>query len=278
MEEPPFESVYDPKLRLVAHRGKRARMGRRGKCHPGSVPDAIFEKPRLADIYDLLEPERPDLEPYLVMTQEFGARQVLDVGCGTGTFARLLADHGIAVTGIDPAAASLEVARRKSVSDEVLWVLGDATTAPSTPVDLVTMTGNVPQVFVTDEAFSSTLRSLRGVLRAGGRLVFEVRDPEKEAWRGWTRDRTYRCTDLPDGGVLETWTELAETALPVVTFRQHFVFHTDGKTMISESSLRFRSQSEVGTSLVDAGFRVDAIRDAPDRLGQELVFVASRRD
>src|SRR5438552_3032086 len=44
---------------------------------------------------------------------EFGARTVLDIGCGTGTFACLLAGRGLEVIAVDPAAASLEVARRK---------------------------------------------------------------------------------------------------------------------------------------------------------------------
>jgi SAM-dependent methyltransferase len=62
----------------------------------------MFAVPRLAEIYDLLEGERDDLEPYLAMTAEFGATRVLDVGCGTGTFACLLAERGLEVTGSIP--------------------------------------------------------------------------------------------------------------------------------------------------------------------------------
>jgi ubiquinone/menaquinone biosynthesis C-methylase UbiE len=246
-------------------------------CHPGLMPDAIFGEPRLAEIYDLLEPERPDLEPYLAMAEEFGARQVLDIGCGTGTFACMLAARGINVTAVDPAAASLEMARRKRFADRVLWVPGDASRAPGARADLVTMTANVAQVFLTDEAWSSTLRAAHGVLRSGGRLVFETRDPHKTAWRGWTRDRTYRTLDLTGVGEIETWMELAEVALPLVAFRHHFVFHTDGITMVSESSLRFRNQAEIATAIEEAGFDLDEIRDAPDRPGSELVFIAVRR-
>ena len=77
------------------------------------MSDALFNEPRLARIYDLVEGERGDLDPYLAMVSEFGARSVLDVGCGTGTFACLLADRGIESVGVDPAAASLEIARAK---------------------------------------------------------------------------------------------------------------------------------------------------------------------
>jgi hypothetical protein len=142
-------------------------------------------------------------------------------------------------------------------------------------VDLVTMTGNVAQVFLTDEDWATALHASRGALRPGGRLVFEVRDPNRKAWRAWTRDLTYRVLDLPDGGTVEAWTELIEVALPLVSFRQNFLFHSDGATLASDSTLRFRRRSEVAASLLDEGFNVEAVRDAADRPGLELVFVAS---
>jgi len=78
------------------------------------VPDPVFELPRLAEIYDPLDPDRRDLDPYAAMVEEFAARSVLDVGCGTGTLACLLASRGIEVVGVNPAAAPLDVARAKA--------------------------------------------------------------------------------------------------------------------------------------------------------------------
>lgn len=77
------------------------------------MADAIFEDPRLAQIYDALDGDRTDLEAYLDLADEFDAHSVLDIGCGTGTLACRRAQRGLKVTGIDPAAASLEVARHK---------------------------------------------------------------------------------------------------------------------------------------------------------------------
>jgi len=48
------------------------------------MADANFELPRLAAIYDALDPDRSDLEVYSAIADEFGARRVLDVGCGAG--------------------------------------------------------------------------------------------------------------------------------------------------------------------------------------------------
>ena len=104
------------------------------------MADAIFEEPRLAEICDELDPDRSDLDAYAAMAGEFGAESVLDVGCGTGTLACLLAGRGLEVIAVDPAAACLEVARRKPGADDVRWVHGDVTDLPPLQVDLVTMT------------------------------------------------------------------------------------------------------------------------------------------
>ena len=48
--------------------------------------------------------------------------------------------------------------------------------------------------------------------------------------------------------------------------------------LTSDSTLRFRAKDEFVTSLASAGFVVDDIREAPDRPGKELVFIARRND
>jgi len=78
------------------------------------VADEIFEHPRLVAIYDALDSDRSDLAVYVNIADELSAQSVLDIGCGTGTFALLLADRGVEVTGVDPAAGSLRIARAKT--------------------------------------------------------------------------------------------------------------------------------------------------------------------
>ncbi|MEV8375442.1 class I SAM-dependent methyltransferase [Kribbella sp. NPDC056861] len=242
------------------------------------MPDALFDHPRLAGLYDPLEAGRPDLEAYAAMTVEFGASRVLDVGCGTGVFALLLAERGLDVVGVDPALASLEVARGKPGAERVRWVHGDAEALPPLQVDLAVMTGNVAQIFVEDADWARTLAAVRRALVPGGRFVFETRDAAREAWLGWTREQTYKRVELPGVGVVECWTDLVDVELPLVTFQATYVFAEDGATLVSESTLRFRSRGEVEESLRLAGFVVDEVRDAPDRPGLEFVFVARRTD
>lgn len=240
------------------------------------MPDRIFADRRLAEIYDPLDPDRGDLDVYVALADELGARSVLDIGCGTGTFACLLALRGIDVVGVDPAGASLDVARRKPGADRVRWVEGDATTLPPLRVDLATMTGNVAQVFVEDAAWDATLRAAHAALEPGGRLVFETRDPARQAWLGWNRDASWRRTEIPGVGPVVSWVETTSVRGDVVTFVGTFEFEAGGEVLTSESTLRFRSRAALMDSLDAAGFTVDEVRDAPDRPGAEWVFVARR--
>ncbi|MFI6499438.1 class I SAM-dependent methyltransferase [Nonomuraea typhae] len=240
------------------------------------MADDCFAHPRLAAIYDPLDPDRGDLDAYVQMAEEFAARRVLDIGCGTGVFALLLAGRGIEVVGVDPARASVDVARAKPGAERVRWICGDATDLPPLQVDLATMTANVAQAIADPQTWQKTLRGTREALRPGGRLVFETRDPAGRAWEEWTRERSYRVTELPGAGSVETWVELIEVSLPLVTFRQSFGFTVDGRVLTSDSTLRFREQEEVERDLLSHGYVVEDVRDAPDRLGREFVFLARR--
>jgi SAM-dependent methyltransferase len=241
------------------------------------VPDDAFSNPRLAALYDPLDPDRSDLEVYAAIAAEFGAEPVLDLGCGTGTFACLLASRGLRVTGVDPATASLAVARAKPYADRVTWIDRDVTTLPPLQADLATMTGNVAQVFLTDDDWDATLRGIHQAIRPGGRFVFETRDPAREAWLEWNREQTYGRHEVAGVGEVETWCDLLDVSGDLVTFRWTTVFGSDGAVLTSLSTLRFRVRKDVEDSLVAAGFAVDEVRAAPDRPGRELVFLARRR-
>ena len=242
------------------------------------MPDVAFDDPRLAAIYDALDPDRSDLDPYLAMVEEFGVRSVLDLGCGTGVFALLLAERGIEVIGVDPAGTSLDVARAKPGANRVTWVHGDASAIPAgVTVDVVTMTANVAQVFLTDADWQATLRACHDVLRPGGRLIFESRDPNRRAWEAWTEDATRSTTDIPGVGRVTEWVQVIGVDGDLVTFESPNVFEADGTVITSVSTLRFRSRAELENSLAASGFVVDEVRDAPDRPGRELVFVARKR-
>lgn len=239
-------------------------------------PDAAFADPRQAVLYDVFDGDRDDLDAYVAIAEEVGARNIIDVGCGTGSLALRLAGAGFSVVGVDPAAASLDVARAKAGAELVTWVVGDATRLRDRGLeaDLVVMTGNVAQAIVSDADWSATLEAIREVLRPGGWLVFETRRPEVRAWETWDSQRTEMV--LPDGRTALVSRTVTVVDLPLVTFERSTTI--DGVTLHSASTLRFRERVEAEADLRDHGFSVVDVRDAPDRPGKELVFVTRRGD
>jgi SAM-dependent methyltransferase len=240
------------------------------------VPDPIFADPRLAALYDIVDDDRSDLDVYVAIIEELKASTVLDVGCGTGTLACMLAQRGFEVVGLDPAAASLDVARRKPGAERVRWIHGAASSAPPLGVDLAVMTGNVAQVFVSDVDWQQTLDAMGSAVRHGGWLVLETRDPARRAWERWTEEHTSRTVVAPGVGEVNTWIELVDVREPLVSFRHVFRFAQDGSEITSDSTLRFRDRDEIAESLEGAGFLPRSVRDAPDRPGLEFVFFAQR--
>ena len=247
------------------------------------MPDLIFADPRLARLYDALDGERTDLGHYVALVEELAGDpsgdlagcRVLDVGCGTGVLALLLADRGAEVIGVDPARASLDVARSKIGADRVRWVESDAARLPIIEdVDVVVLTGNVAQVFSDDE-WGAVLRRAAAVLGTGGHLVLETRDPDRRAWEEWTPEATRHRIEDDVEGVVETWTEVTAVDPPLVSFEHHFRFE-DASEAVSTSTLRFRGREEVERSLADAWLDLVEVRDAPDRPGHELVVVARK--
>jgi SAM-dependent methyltransferase len=239
------------------------------------VPDAIFAHPRLAAVYDAFDGHRDDLNSYLALAEELSADVVLDVGCGTGSLAVLLAAGGRTVVAVDPAEASLEIAKAKNGAAKVRWIHGDATALPPLSADLAMMTGNVAQVFLADDEWGQNLLGIGAALRPGGRLAFETRRPEYRAWQEWAADTGPVTLDVPGAGVVEQQRELTQVSLPFVSFRYTYRFD-DGAVITSDSTLRFRDREEVESSLADHGYRVVEVRDAPDRPGREFVFIAGR--
>lgn len=250
------------------------------------MPDNIFSVPRVAAVYDPLDPDRSDLDVYrTLLLDELGARSVLDIGCGTGTFAVDLASRGITVIGLDPAAASIDVAKAKPGADRVRWITGtvEALADPTVvgakglePVDAVTMTANVAQVFLADDAWSAVLRAATEALRPGGTLVFESRRPEVRAWERWTEELSRQVVDVPGEGPVEGWVQVTAVDGELVTFDSPTIFHTDGVRIDSTSTLRFRTRDAIEASIAEVGLRLRDVRDAPDRPGYEWVYLADR--
>lgn len=243
---------------------------------------AEFHDPRLVAIYDTINAYGPGEQPdfYAQLAGDIGARTILDVGCGTGLLTRELAGCGYVITGVDPSAAMLAVARRGRHSDRVQWIHGDPTAIPTGKADLALMSGHVAQFFVTNDAWAVALTALHDALRPGGTLAFESRNPDNREWERWTRAGTRTAID-PNAGPIETWSEVVDINAGVVSYENHYVFTATGDDLVSSAQLRFRTRAELTDSLATAGFSVEHVYGtwasgpvAPEN--PELIVVAQR--
>ena len=71
-----------------------------------------------------------DAELAIALTGLRPGERVVDIGCGPGVAARLAAERGGVVTGVDPASVMLRVARRADRGRAVTWKRGVAEARP----------------------------------------------------------------------------------------------------------------------------------------------------
>jgi 2-polyprenyl-3-methyl-5-hydroxy-6-metoxy-1,4-benzoquinol methylase len=115
----------------------------------------------------------------------------LDLGCGTGTLAVLMAEAGWAVIGLDLSEAMLAQAKQKAleagrvvefVQQDMrdFWMEG--------PVDLVTSFYDTLNHLLFVEDLESTFRGVARTLRPGGLFVFDVNSEAtfRQMWGGVT--------------------------------------------------------------------------------------------
>ncbi len=151
--------------------------------------------------YDALNPDDADHRFYAELASRLSAERAVDLGCGTGTLAVLLARGGREVIGIDPDPEMLRVARQRAGNELVTWQQGYADAVPSAWADLVTMSGHVSQVFVTDNQWRVALHDVHRGLAPSGFLAFEMCSPSARAWERWTREQTLRIVETDQGPV-----------------------------------------------------------------------------
>ncbi|CAB5105485.1 putative SAM-dependent methyltransferase [Burkholderia cenocepacia] len=216
--------------------------------------DLLYTDPRLVAVYDLFNAGDRDFAFYAAA---IGAtrRRVLDLGCGTGTFARRLAAAGHDVVAIDPAPAMIAYARRQPGADAVRWFACALDgLPPGTPFDAVVMTGHAFQCLLTDDDIDATLRGVRCVLADGGRFLFDTRNPRTEPWRAWTPAQSARRIESHEFGIVDLHHAVRAIDGAVVTFDTHYRFRRDDTLLTNTSRLRFIAQPELQARVIAAGF------------------------
>lgn len=136
-----------------------------------------------ADAYDGLYAEK-DYEAESQLIESIAARDgrgsdtVLDLGCGTGRHAVILASRGKSVMGVDLSPEMVAIARRRAADADVTSVdfhIGDVRTFRSTArFDVVLMMFAVLGYQTEDADVEATLETAAAHLLPGGVLIFDV--------------------------------------------------------------------------------------------------------
>ncbi len=199
---------------------------------------------------------------------------VVDLGCGSGLWARGLLREGYRVLGIDISEAMVEIACRKAPGAE--FRVGSLFEAPLPPCDAVTAISEVLNYLFDPENEERGLGRLFGrvyeALRPGGAFVFDVLGPGQvppgTTSRGWSAG--------------EDWAVLSEKAEErgtmtrrIVSFRkvgEHY--RRDGEV----HRVRLYDPGEVEGSLGRTGFEVKTLGAYGDYpLGQNHAAFVARR-
>ena len=188
---------------------------------------AMFADADVARCYAHRPPYAPDLYPFLLQ-RVAGRGRALDLGCGPGVIAIVLADHFAQVTALDPAAAMIEAGRAADAGrhGNIVWTCRRAEDLSTDQTfDLVTA-GTAIHWMDHDVLFPklAAITPLLAVIGADG----QERPPcDLGAWlefktRWLARDgRVYDLAGLnADARRYEPWLDIAGRAQFAFTFRQ----------------------------------------------------------
>jgi len=247
---------------------------------PVETVDAAYADPRLASLYDELNPWGRSDSYYLHLIKE--ARSVLDLGCGTGLLLRRAASEGYGevLVGVDAADAMLAEARCSGAA--VSWRHGDARTVEiGRRFDLILMTGHAFQVFLTDADVVALLSNVQRHLGTGGRFAFETRNPAARAWESWTPNQSRRLIETRNGAKVEVAHGSPRAVEPdVIEFSTTYRFENPPSSLASRGALRFIDPDQLRALLTRSGFRIDGWFGDWDRTpvsasSPEVIVVAS---
>ncbi len=135
---------------------------------------------------DGVDPEYTEQILPLIADELAGCRRIVDIGTGEGQVARLLAEGGAEVVGIDPIPAQIDEAERRGGGPR--YVLAPAATIPlqNASVDGAVACLVFEHIDDVDEAIAEVAR----VLEPGGRFLFLLNHPLLQTPNsGWIDDQ-----------------------------------------------------------------------------------------
>lgn len=216
-----------------------------------------------ARLYDRLFPGGDDAVSFYRTEAERQSGRVLELGCGTGRKLIPIASDGHPSVGLELSSDMLAEAMRKADESgvEVEWVQGDMRTFDlGRTFDLVFIAGNsLLHLHKTDDLLAC-FRAVRAHLAPGGRLIFDVFNPNVRLLAnadGVRRSHAALTFVHPDRGrVTVDVAETYDAADQVTRGTWHFSTETDPDFLVAPLELRSIFPQELPTLLALAGLRI----------------------
>jgi SAM-dependent methyltransferase len=177
---------------------------------------------------------------------------VVDLGCGSGIWARALLDAGYDVLGVDVSADLLALARARAPGAR--FVRGSAYDVDLPPCTAVTALGEVLNYGAPPHALPRMFRRIHAALRPGGMFVFDLVGP------GRAGARPRRTWHEGDGWLL--CVETSEDRKRCELTRRITVFRRSGRSWRRSEEvhrLRLFDRETVLANLAAAGFMAEAL-------------------
>jgi SAM-dependent methyltransferase len=190
------------------------------------------------------------------------AKSVLDIGCGTGGHALVLAERGHEVVGVDLSPAMLERAREKAsaAGQAIEFVEGDARSFDlGRTFDVATFFFAVLGYQQTTDDVRAALASARRHLEPGGLLFLDIwNGPGVVADPPGTRERVF---DTPDGPVTRIASSDLDVRRQIATV--HYRLECEGREPEEETHvMRFFFPAELELLMDLEGFELLALSPA----------------
>ena len=202
-------------------------------------------------------------------------RRIVDLGCGTGSHAAILAERGYELTGVDLSPDMLRRARTKS--SQVRWLLGDVRTIDAGgPFDAALMMFAVLSYQRSNEDVLAALANARRHVRPGGLLVLDTWWGPAVVAEG-PSERTKEAVD--DDGSLVTRSARAELDIERRLCRVDYLIERQGRVDEETHVVRFFFCNELELLLKRAGFealsfsRFGTLDEDPDETTWSVLVV-----
>ena len=225
-----------------------------------NVFEENFEKYADPEMYDhLYEGYQKDLNVILEWAKP--NQPIIELACGTGRLTIPMAKRGFQLIGVDLHEGMLERAKQKAKEHSVsIEFLKQDCTELAIPVksELVFMTGNSFQHFLTNEAQDALLQSVRHHLVDDGLFIFDTRNPLLDELAAIDEyEQTY--SDKSGNQIIEFHRDEYNSMTQILhchTERQIY----QGDTLISKEqdgiSLRYSFPLEMERMLKENGFEI----------------------